>query len=89
MGKASEGAELLRAHLAAARRHVHLLIPAEERACPLEIVDLVDALLELRERGRHGRVPYRPSVPLCQVPAWAMSSGFRTCNGGDARHLLS
>ena len=43
---------------AAARRHLHLLVPAEERRRPLEIVDLGDALLELRERGRHRRVPY-------------------------------
>ena len=40
---------------AAARGHQHLLIPREERAGLLEIVDLRQALLQVRVRRIHAR----------------------------------
>ena len=50
--------QLLGADGAAARRHLHLLIPAEQRRRAIEILDLGDALLQFRH-GLHRREPYR------------------------------
>src|SRR5918994_2616085 len=49
--------QLLGANARTAGRHLHLLVPAEQRRGPVEIVDLADPLLQGRERRFHARKP--------------------------------
>jgi hypothetical protein len=48
-----ESRELLRANACPAGRHLHLLVPAEERRRSVEIVDLRDPFLQLCEGSAH------------------------------------
>ena len=50
--------ELLGPDAAAAGRHLHLLVPAEQRRRAVEILDLGDALLQLCKCGLHRAEPY-------------------------------
>ena len=54
--------ELLRPNRRAAGRHLHLLVPGEQRRSRPEIRDLGDALLQLGERRLHGRQPTEPEA---------------------------
>jgi hypothetical protein len=48
-----ERRQLLGANRRTAWRHLHLLVPAEQRRGAVEIVDLADALLQARKRRLH------------------------------------
>jgi hypothetical protein len=78
-----QGRELLGANSCSAGRHLHLLVPAEERRRPIEILDLGDALLQLGERGFHGR--NRTLQPACALRCRIeqRSLPFLVCNRGD------
>ena len=54
--------ELLGADAAAAGRHLHLLVPGEQRLRVLEIGDLADAFLQVCERGLHDLEPTRTMI---------------------------
>ena len=73
-----EGRELLGPDAGASGRHLDLLVPAEERRRAVEILDLADALFQLREGGVHVPQPYAPQSRRGGEPRrWSSNPGAK------------